>query len=185
MYSKAVPLACCLLAVLWTASLSASVAIPAEINALVADAQAIVHGRVVRLQGRASGDGLGIETLVTIDAESYLKGDLGREVTFVVVGGQFGRYRSVVSGAPQFAEGQEVVLFLGAKAPALPHVIRMSQGAFRVSVDPRSGARTIRRQPLAGRAASWQKVQRGMGAADGLSLQAFGTMVRTAMEKGR
>ena len=175
----------CVLTVLLTASLSASVAIPAEINALVSDAQAIVHGRVVRLQGRASGDGLGIETLVTLEAESYLKGDLGREVTFVVVGGQFGRYRSVVSGAPQFAEGQEVVLFLGAKAPALPHVIRMSQGAFRVSVDRRTGARTIRRQPLASEAATWQKVQRGAGAPDGLSLQAFGAMVRTAMEKGR
>ena len=93
---------------------------PAEINALVADAQAIVHGRVVRLQGRARGDGLGIETLVTIEAESYLKGDLGRDVTFVVAGGQFGRYRSVVSGAPQLAEGQEVVLFLGAKARPCP-----------------------------------------------------------------
>jgi len=185
MSSSKVFLACCLLAVLLTVSLSASVVVPAELSALVADAQAIVHGRVVHLQGRASGDGLGIETLVTIEAESYLKGDLGRDVTFVVVGGQFGRYRSVVSGAPQFAEGQEVVLFLGAKAPALPHVIRMSQGAFRVSVDRRTGARTIRRQPLAGQAATWQKVQRGMGAAEGLSLQAFGALVRTAMEKGR
>jgi hypothetical protein len=184
MYSKVLLLSC-LLAVLLTASLSASVAIPAEINTLVHDAQAIVHGRIVRLQGRASGDGLGIETLVTMEAESYLKGDLGRDVTFVVVGGQLGRYRSVVSGAPQFAEGQEVVLFLGAKAPALPHVIRLSQGAFRVAVDRRTGARTIRRQPLAGQPATWQKVQRGMGAPDGLSLQAFGAMVRTAVEKGR
>jgi hypothetical protein len=184
MSSKAL-LLFCLLAVLMTASLSASVAIPAEITTLVADAQAIVHGRVVRLQGRASGDGLGIETLVTIEAESYLKGDLGHEVTFVVVGGQFGRYRSIVSGAPHFAEGQEVVLFLGGKAPALPHVIRLSQGAFRVSVDRRSGARSIHRQPLAGQPGTWQKVQRGTGAAEGLSLQAFGALVRTAMEKGR
>ena len=184
MSSKGV-LPSCLLALLLTASLSASVAIPAEIRTLVADAQAIVHGRVVRLQGRASGDGLGIETLVTIEAESYLKGDLGKEVTLVVVGGEFGRYRSVVSGAPRFTEGQEVVLFLGGKGPALPHVLRLSQGAFRVSVDRRTGARTILRQPLAGKAATWQKVQRGSGAPEGLSLQAFGDMVRTAMEKGR
>jgi hypothetical protein len=184
MFTKGIVLSS-LLALLLTTPLLASVAIPAEISALVSDAQAIVHGRVVRLEGRASGDGLGIETLVTIEAESYLKGDLGREVTVVVVGGQLGRYRSVVSGAPQFAEGQEVVLFLGAKAPALPHIVRLSQGAFRVSVDRRTGARTIRRQPLAGQAATWQKVQRGAGAPDGVSLPAFGAMVRTAMEKSR
>ena len=41
------------------------------------------------------------------------------------------------------------------------------------------------RQPLAGNSATWQRIQRGAGAADGLSLDAFGTMVRTAMEKRR
>lgn len=176
---------CCLVAVAAPVSIQASVAVPVEIGSLVADAQVIVHGRVARLEGRTSGDGLGIDTLVTLEAASYLKGDLGRTFTFVARGGQLGRYRSVVSGAPRFVEGQEVVLFLGAKAPALPHVIRLGQGAFRVSVDARTGARRIRRQPLAGDSATWQRVQRGSGPADGLSLDAFGTMVRTAMEKSR
>jgi hypothetical protein len=174
-----------LLAVLAATPLSASVAIPADLGALAANAQAIVHGRVVNLQGRHSGDGLGIETLVTLEVQSYLKGDLGKELTFVVLGGHLGRYRSVVSGAPQFLQGEEVVLFLGATPPALPFILKMNQGAFRVSIDRRTGARTILRQPLAGQAASWQKVQRGTGAPDGLSLQAFGTMVRTALENGR
>ena len=176
---------CCLLAVAAPVSIEATVAVPVEITTLVADAQVIVHGRVVRLEARASADGLGIDTLVTLESASYLKGDLGRAFTFVARGGQLGRYRSVVSGAPRFVEGQEVVLFLGAKPPTLPHVIRLGQGAFRVSVDARSGARRIRRQPLAGSSATWQRVQRGSGPADGLSLDAFGTMVRTAMEKGR
>ena len=176
---------CCLLAVAAPVSIKATVAVPVEIATLVADAQVIVHGRVVRLEPRASADGLGIDTLGTLESASYWKGDLGRAFTFVARGGQLGRYRSVVSGAPRFVEGQEVVLFLGAKPPALPHVIRLGQGAFRVSVDARSGARRIRRQPLAGSSATWQRVQRGSGPADGLSLDAFGTMVRTAMEKGR
>ena len=114
-----------------------------------------------------------------------MKGDLGRELTFVVLGGQLGRYRSVVSGAPRFAPGEEVVLFLGAHAPAIPRLVRLGQGAFRVSVDSRTGAKSIRRQPLAGEPGSWQRVQRGAGAAEGLSLEAFGTMVRTAMERAR
>ena len=61
------------------APLTASVTVPAEISALVADAQVIVHGRIVSLEGRESGDGLGIETVVTLEAESYFKGNLGRE----------------------------------------------------------------------------------------------------------
>jgi len=61
----------------------------------------------------------------------------------------------------------------------------LSEGAFRVSVDRRTGARTIRRQPLASESATWQKLQRGAGAAEGLSLEAFGALVRTAAEKGR
>jgi hypothetical protein len=167
------------------ASLTASVSVPAEIGALVADSQVIAHGRIVNLQGRESGDGFGIETLVTLEVESYLKGDLGHELTFVVVGGQLGRYRSVVSGAPRFSLGEEVVLFLRARAPAMPHIVRLGQGAFRVSVDRRTGARSIRRQPLAGNSGEWQRVQRGTGPADGVSLDAFGVMVRTAMEKVR
>lgn len=166
-------------------SLEATVGVPADLSTLVADAQVIVHGRVVQLEGRASGDGLGIETLVTLQVTSYLKGDLGRELTFVARGGQLGRYRSIVSGAPRFVEGQEVVLFLGAKPPAMPHVIRLGQGAFRVSVDQRTGAKTIRRQPLASTTTTWQRVQRGAGPPDGLTLEAFGAMVRSAMERGR
>jgi hypothetical protein len=168
-----------------SAPLDATLAVPAEIGTLVEDAQVIVHGRVVQLQGRAGSDGLGIETLVTLQAASYLKGDLGREFTFVATGGQLGRYRSIVSGAPRFVEGQEVVLFLGAKPPAIPHVIRLGQGAFRVSVDRRTGAKTIRRQPLASTTTTWQRVQRGAGPPDGLSLEAFGAVVRAAMERRR
>ena len=168
-----------------TASLDATVTVPADLGTLAADAQVIVHGRVVRLQGRASGDGLGIETLVTLQVGSYLKGDLGRELTLLARGGQLGRYRSIVSGAPRFVEGEEVVLFLGAKAPALPHVIRLGQGAFRVSIDRRTGARTVRRQPLASAATTWQRVQRGAGPPDGLSLEAFSALVRAAVERSR
>jgi len=40
-----------------------------------------------------------IDSLVTIEAEQYLKGDFGERVTFRVPGGRIGRYRSVMVGA--------------------------------------------------------------------------------------
>ncbi|MGQ0736236.1 MAG: hypothetical protein ACT4QD_21605, partial [Acidobacteriota bacterium] len=98
---------------------------PTDLTTLTAESFAIAHGRVVDVRARASGDGVRIETLVTFDVGTYLKGDLGETVTFVVPGGTLGRYRSLVVGAPEFAVGQEVVLFLGARPPAFPYVVRL------------------------------------------------------------
>jgi hypothetical protein len=39
----------------------------------------------------------------------------------------------VLIGVPEFAPGQEVVLFLAGRAPALPMPFGLSQGVFRVT----------------------------------------------------
>ena len=48
-------------------------------------------------------------------------------------GGRLGRYRSLVVGAPSFDAGQQVVVFLGAAPPAMPYVLGLSQGVFRIA----------------------------------------------------
>jgi hypothetical protein len=133
---------------------------PADLGTLVRAARAIVHGRVVATEVQSSAR-TRVETRVTIEAAAYLKGDLGPRVTFTVPGGTLGRYRTVVSGAPRFTEGEEVVLFLGARAPALPYVVRLSEGVFRVQQDPRTGQRLLTRQPILAQSAQWERVVRG------------------------
>ena len=49
-----------------------------------------------------------------------------------------GRFRSVTIGAPEFAVGQRVIVFLGAHEPGIPYVLGLSQGVFRVMLDGRS-----------------------------------------------
>ena len=85
-------------------------------------ARAIVHGRVIAIEPRWADGRRRIETLVTVHAEEYLKGDLGSEVTFKVPGGQMGPYRSVMVGAPTFQSGDEIVVFLNAQGPTIPWI---------------------------------------------------------------
>src|SRR6185436_5156698 len=91
----------------------ATVLIPATLGELSRDAYAIVRGRVVSVEGRWTPDRRTIESIVTLESEAYLKGALGETVEFRVPGGVLGRFRNIVVGAPRFAPGQRVIVFLG------------------------------------------------------------------------
>jgi hypothetical protein len=112
----------------------ATVLVPADVGELARDARAIARGTVVSVDGRWTDDRRRIETIVTLEAETYLKGALGETLQFRVPGGSLGRYRNVVVGAPEFAPGQRVIVFLGARGPGIPYVLGFSQGVFRVSM---------------------------------------------------
>ena len=124
------------------AALHATVYISADLGELTTEARAVAHGRVVALEAQWLEGRRSIETLVTLEVETYLKGDLGRTVTLRVPGGQMGPYRSVMLGAPTFVEGEEVVVFLAASGPAIPHLVGLAQGVFRVRTDA-AGTRLV------------------------------------------
>ena len=123
---------CCVLLAL-TLPARATVLIPADLAELSRDALAIARGRVVSLDAQRTEDRGTIETIVTLEVETYLKGGLGSTLRFRVPGGEFGRFRSVVVGAPEFAVDERVVVFLGSRGPSVPHVLGLSQGVFRVA----------------------------------------------------
>jgi len=110
----------------------ATVLIGADLGELAHDAVAIARGRVVAVDAQWTPDRRTIETLVTLEVDTYLKGALGGTVQFLVPGGSLGRYRSIVVGAPQFAVDDRVVVFLGARGPSVPYVVGFSQGVFHV-----------------------------------------------------
>ena len=132
-----------LLAVWPAPALRATVYVAASVRELAAEAGAVAHGRVVALESRWVDGRRGIETLVTLQVESYAKGDLGQSVTLRVPGGQLGPYRSVMLGAPTFVEGDEVVVFLASSGPAIPHLVGLAQGVFRVRTDRATGSRIV------------------------------------------
>jgi hypothetical protein len=115
-----------------TTGARATVLVSSDIGTLARDAQAIARGRVVSVQGRRTEDRRAIETLVTIEVDTYLKGALGSRLQFRVPGGELGRFRSIFVGAPRFAVDEQVIVFLGARGPSLPYVLGLSEGVFHV-----------------------------------------------------
>jgi len=118
---------------------NATVLIGADLGELARDARAIARGRVIAVDATWTSDRRTIETLVTLEVESYLKGALGETLQFRVPGGTLGRFRSLVVGAPAFEVDDRVVVFLGARGPSVPYVVGFSQGVYRIV---RSGDRS-------------------------------------------
>src|SRR3954451_19979597 len=84
----------------------ATIVVPADLGELARDARAIVVGRVAAVDGRWTDDRRTIETIVTLDVDTYLKGSFGSTLQFRVPGGVLGRYRNIVVGAPEFVANQ-------------------------------------------------------------------------------
>src|SRR5215813_7038506 len=81
----------------------ATTIVAADLGELSHDALAIARGRVADVQSQWTADRGTVETIVTLEVESYLKGSLGATVRFRVPGGELGRFRSIVVGAPELA----------------------------------------------------------------------------------
>lgn len=164
--------------------LRATVLVPAEFSEVVAGSQIIVYGRVTSARAEWSDDRSRIDTIVTMMAGSYLKGGPGSTVTFRVPGGQIGRYRNVMIGAPQLQPGEEAVLFLNASGPSIARIFGLSQGLYRVKVDAGTGQRTVIPPVLVANGDEAQSVARGDAKRRQLSLDEFAATVRQAMSGG-
>jgi hypothetical protein len=162
-------------------NVSAMTYVSADFPTLVGEARAIAIGRVVALQPRWREGRRGIETVLVLDVERYLKGNLGPTVALAVPGGQMGRYRSMVPGAPVFAEGEELVLFLAADAPSAAHLLGLGQGVFRIMTDRASGLRLVVPEILATVPSGPVKVVRGDVTRRPMPLEQFAGAVRTAL----
>jgi hypothetical protein len=152
--------------------------VAADFSQLVLEADAIAHGRVVALRAQwAPGTRREIETIVTLHVSNWLKGGMGDTVDVRVPGGEVGAYRSVFVGAPVFREGDEVVLMLRGNPPALPHVLGLSQGAFRVTSVPGGEARVVT-PPIVMAQDPAARVVRGDPTRRPIGVEAFGEEVR-------
>jgi len=155
------------------------VLIPADLGELSRDALAVARGRVAALDAQWTEDRGTIETIVTLDVETYLKGDFGSTLRFRVPGGALGRFRSVVVGAPEFAVDQRVVVFLGAHGPSVPYVLGLNQGVFRVSRAADNSGWFVTSPVLMPAAAGSVRIVRGDPSRRAVALGDFEQTVRT------
>jgi hypothetical protein len=170
--------------VLVTSVASATVLVPAEFREIVGGSEVIAYARVVDVRPEWADGRQWIDTVITADVVTYLKGGSEPDtLTFKVPGGKLGRYRSVMIGAPVFARGDEAVLFLKHHGDELPDVFGLNQGVFRVRVDQRTGQRMVIPPPLmmAGSSDTAQPLKRGSLDRTPLEFGAFGARVREVM----
>jgi hypothetical protein len=159
--------------------LSAMVVVPAEFSEMVTASELVVHGRVAEIRPQIVGDRRTIETVVTLTVLDAIKGQPGMTVYFRVPGGQIGRYRRFMVGAPEFAAGDEVVLFLKGRPPAVPFPFGLSQGVYRVV---RAGdGRSLVTPPIVSEAAG--RVVRGDASRRPLELSVFTRNIRAIAER--
>jgi hypothetical protein len=168
---------------LWLAAASAraTTLVPADVGELAHDALAIARGRVAAVESRWTDDRRTIETIVTLDVERYLKGNLGATVQFRIPGGRLGRYRSVFVGAPEFTADDHVVVFLGASGPVIPHLVGFSQGVYRLALT-RDAAWLVTTPALWPSAAGAQRIVRGDPSRTPMALADFESRVRALAE---
>jgi hypothetical protein len=160
----------------------ATVIVPADLPELAHDARAIVRGQVVAVTAQWTEDRRTIETVVTLEPERYLKGELGELVHFRVPGGTMGRFQNIVMGAPRFQVGQRVIVFLGASGPRVPFVLGLSQGVYRVALTS-DGREMVAPPPVMPGVAG--PVVRGAAALRPARLVDFERNVETLLEAGR
>jgi hypothetical protein len=171
-------------ALLAAPALHATVLLPAEVREVVNGSQVIVHGRISDVRAVLVDGRRRIETIVTLDVATYLKGGPAETVTFRVPGGTVGRYRSTMVGAPEFIVGEEVVLFLRADGPVVPQIFGLGQGVYRVRTDAQTGRRVVVPPALMARSDDPERVTRGTADRRPVPLDAFGALVRAAMNAG-
>ena len=174
-----------LIVILFPVALAATVLVPAEFREVVNGADLIVYARVSATQARWSDDRKHVDTLVTLQAGTYLKG-AGRDTLVVVVpGGTVGRYMNVTVGAPAFNAGDEAVFFLTTRGGDLPVIFGLNQGVFRVSTHGASRRRLVS-PPLMSRGNGPETVVRGDPARRPVPLETFGAQVQAVLaESGR
>jgi hypothetical protein len=179
--ARILPFVVCLLS---APAAGATVLVPAEFRQVVNGSDIIAHARVLEVRPRWVDGRREIETVVTAEVVAPFKGEPARTIEFVVPGGQIGRYRSVMIGAPQFRRGEEAVLFLNRGDGPDARVFGLNQGVFRVRQDPTSGRRLVVTPVLVAASDVAERVVRGAASRKPIDLEAFGAQVRSAMAQG-
>jgi hypothetical protein len=166
------------LTLLAPATAAATVILPADFATVVNGADLIVAGRVVDIRSQLT-EARTIESYVTVAVDQTLKGSTVRTTVFRVPNGTVGRYRRITIGAPEFDEGDRVVLFLHARAGRIPTLFGLSQGVYRIAQT--DGGAMVLPAPVMSRGVAAERVVRGDPARRPMPLDDFIRAVQTAM----
>lgn len=122
--------------------------VPLTFEQLVTQSATVVLGRVTDVRGDFTDDRQAIQSVVTIEVLRGIKGRSGDTLTFLMPGGQAGRFVNVIPGAPVFARGDVAVFFVSSRGARLPVTTGFTQGIFRVRRDAANEMMVIHKAPV-------------------------------------
>lgn len=162
---------------LGAAPLVASETTPLEFRAVVGEAALIVRGHVTDVRAVEVPD-RGVETIATLAVDAVLKGETDGFVSFRLPGGQIGRYRTVMAGAPTVVVNETAIVFLKRDPGNAWRPVGLGAGLFAVQADPVSGQPVVNPPILLNRTASVGPIVRGDARRRTLLVQDFESLVR-------
>ncbi len=108
-------------------------AVALSVEGLTRASDAVVEGQVRKMTPMLSADGKRIFTLVDVDVVSTWRGNRVASVQVIVPGGEIGNIGQRVDGAPSFAGGEGVVVFLNQAEAGGWRVTGLAQGKYSVA----------------------------------------------------
>lgn len=111
----------------------------AQMNLRELALHAVYVARVRCRNTTTSADSNLVWTLTTFEVTEAWKGEPPPRFTIRLPGGEAAGRRVAVEGAPRFAIGEEVVLFLEPARGSYMNIVSWAQGTFRVRRNPHTG----------------------------------------------
>jgi hypothetical protein len=160
----------------------AHVALPADFRDIVTGAELIVRGRITDVRAIPSADD-GVESVATVAIETRLKGSVDGFVDVHVPGGDMGRYRYVMVGAPTLRRDEHALFFLTRRADGAWRLVGLTAGLYVVQADAATGRLVVNPPvvPVPDRTTASQPVVRGDVRRPAMAVQDFEALVRAVM----
>jgi hypothetical protein len=99
---------------------------------LVAQAEAVVQGRIVEAHSFWNAEHTAILTEAVLEVEDTVVGSAPSYVNLRTFGGQVGNYRIEAHGFPTFRVGERMLVFLEAEQDGAQRVFSYQQGQYRI-----------------------------------------------------
>lgn len=114
---------------------TATTVVPPTFDALVAEADAVFEGEVVDVRSQTVTNGANevITTQVSFRVAKTHKGNPGPVAVLEFLGGTVGNRTFVVDGVPQFAVGDQDILFVNQHERLISPVVGMHYGRFKIA----------------------------------------------------
>jgi hypothetical protein len=111
---------------------------------LVARSMAVAIGTVTGVES-VGDDAGGIRTHVSLTLDEVIRGQIDRKVIVLrELGGRLAQHTERVFGAPTYAVGEDVLVFVEGSADGSLHTAGMAMGKYRIEHDPRGASLAVR-----------------------------------------